>query len=196
MRRAARLSRTRTQVRAVIAGLALVVPLVGVAQAENAWIKGEIRLNLRTGPGNQFRIISGMSTGDPVTVVERGNGWTKVRKKDDGKMGWIPEGYLQPKPPPTVAVSMLESQVAELTAQLESTTGEASSLRSNNEELAGRDGDQRAEIEQLTMEVMELSAGARWPEWITGASILLVGMLVGAILHRNATRRPSSRIRI
>jgi hypothetical protein len=196
MKRGARLAWTSTRMWAVIGGITAIVFLAGVAQAENAWIKGEVRLNLRTGPGNQFRIISGMTTGDAVTVIERGSGWTKIRKQDDGQLGWIPEGYLQPKPPPTVAVAMLEDQVSELTSKLEATTSEAAALRTNNEELAGRDGDQRTEIEQLTLEVMELSAGARWPEWITGASILLVGMLVGAILHRNSTRRPSSRIRI
>jgi hypothetical protein len=41
-----------------------------------------------------------------------------------------------------------------------------------------------------------LRAGSRYQEWITGALILALGMLIGAFLHRNSTRRPSSRIRL
>ena len=37
------------------------------AQAETAWIRGEIRLNLRTGPGNNYRIVDSIGTGtDPA----------------------------------------------------------------------------------------------------------------------------------
>ena len=43
---------------------------------------------------------------------------------------------------------------------------------------------------------MELKAGARWPEWITGAAILASGMLVGSIVQTWASRRPRSRIRL
>jgi uncharacterized protein YraI len=182
--------------RCLIGAVAGAVLLGGAAHAENAWVRGDIRLNLRTGAGTQFRIVGAIATGDGVEILERGASWTKVRMKKDGKEGWIPEGYLQPRPPPTVAVSLLETQVGELTAQLEQSTTEAQGLRQSNEEISARDGEQRAEIDRLSLEVMEMSAGARWPEWITGASILLVGMLVGAMLHRNATRRPSSRIRI
>jgi hypothetical protein len=42
---------------------------------------------------------------------------------------------------------------------------------------------------------MELRAGARWPEWIAGASILAVGMLMGAILQSANGRRARPKIR-
>ena len=54
-------------------------------------MKEEIRLNIRSGPGVQFRIMGRMKTGDAVQVLERGDGWTKVRVPSLGE-GWIPEG--------------------------------------------------------------------------------------------------------
>lgn len=165
------------------------------ARAETGWVRDEVRLNLRTGPGTQYRIVGVLTTGDDVQILQRGENWTKVRLPD-GKDGWIPEGYLQAQPPAAVRVDQYQAQVAELQAKLEQTESEAARLREENQQVGGRDSEQRQEIERLTLENYELRAGARWPEWITGASILVVGMMVGALLHRNATRRPSTRIRI
>lgn len=181
-------------------GAALVaVPLVlfatASALAEPAWVRGGIRLNLRTEPGTQFRIIGGVSTGDAVDITERTEGWTQIRLAD-GKSGWIPEGYLLAKPPPTVRLGQLEDEVTSLRAQLESSNARGIELETTNETLASRDGGQRSEIDRLEVENAELRANRRWPEWITGASVLAAGMLLGAILHRNATRRPTSRIRL
>ncbi len=167
----------------------------GQAAAEAAWVRGGIRLNLRTEPGTQYRIIAGVSTGDAVTITGRVEGWTKVRLAD-GKEGWIPEGYLEAEPPPTVKLGQLTDEVTSLRAQLESSRARTTELEESNTTLAGRDDSQHSEINRLKVENTELRANKRWPEWITGASVLAVGMLLGAILHRNATRRPSSRIRL
>ena len=32
---------------------------------ESAWVRGEIRLNVRSGPGTEFRILGGVATGAP-----------------------------------------------------------------------------------------------------------------------------------
>ncbi len=83
----------------------------------------------------------------------------------------------------------LREEVAKLTS-------EGAELRINNEELAGSDAGQRSQIDRLTRENYELRAGARWPEWITGAGIVLVGMSLGALLSRSAGRRRQPRIRL
>ncbi len=136
-----------------------------------------------------------VKTGDAVEIVERGEGWTQIRVASLGT-GWIPVGYLQSEPPARVRLAQSEAQTSEFRDQLDLVSSEAERLKQENEKLAARDEEQRASIDRLGRENFELRAGARWPEWITGASILVVGMIVGALLHRNATRRPSSRIRI
>jgi SH3 domain protein len=174
-------------------GLLLGAP--GAARAESAWIKDELSLNLRTGPGVQFRIMGRVETGDAVQVLERGDGWTKVGVPSIGE-GWIPEGYLQPTPPAAVRLAQSESQTTEFREQLESLTKRAAELEQENEKLAGRDGEQRQKITTLTRENLELRAGARWPEWITGAAILGSGMLMGMIVRSLSGRRSRPRIRL
>lgn len=178
-----------------LALLVLCTPLLEAA-AEQAWVRGEIRLNLRSGPGTQFRILGGVATGDGLTILQRGDGWTQVRMAD-GIEGWIPEGYLKPEPPPTIRLEQLETEVATLRDRLETITRESNELKTTNASLSENDSVQREEIDRLILDNTKLRAGARYPELIAGASILAAGMILGAMLHRSSSnRRPSSRIRL
>jgi len=177
--------------------LVLLVAALGasVASAETAWVKDELRLNLRTGAGTRFRIMGPVKTGDRLEVLERGDGWTHVRVEGLGD-GWIPEGYLQPTPPAGVLLARNEAENADFRSRFESISTRADELEKQNQSLASADAEQKAEIESLTREVLELRAGARWPEWITGAGILAAGMLMGAILQSISGRRTRPRIRL
>ena len=188
--------------RQTLAGLAL-LGCLGVAaltaspaSAEQAWVRDEIRLNLRTGPSTQNRIVGVVKTGDEVAVLRRGDGWTQVRNVTDGKQGWIPEGYLNPVPPPGVRLAELETRAVELETELAKVSKRAKELGETNEILASQDGEQEAQIKTLTMENMELKAGARYPEWITGALIFASGMLLGAILRSSFAKRAPQRVRL
>ena len=169
--------------------------LAEIASADTGWVRGNIRLNLRSGAGTQFKILGAIETGDEMDVLARGESWTRVRTAE-GKSGWIPAGYLETEPPPTLRLAQLETETGSLRTQLGESRSEAAQLRESNVTLASTDSGQREQIESLKIENYELRAGSRYQEWITGALILAGGMLLGAILHRNSTRRPSSRIRL
>jgi SH3 domain protein len=176
--------------------LVFVFSLALTAAAANiGWVRGNIRLNLRSGAGTQFKILGGVETGDELAVLSTGESWTRV-KTAEGKIGWIPAGYLETEPPPTLRLSMLEADTATLRTELVKIRAEAARLRESNATLGATDSGQREEIESLKIDNYQLRAGTRYQEWITGALILTLGTLVGAVLHRNATRRPSSRIRL
>ena len=163
-----------------------------IASAEEAgWVRAEIRLNLRTGPGRQFRILDGVGTGDEVRILQRGDGWTQVRLMN-GKIGWIPGGYLQPEPPPTVRLGQLEQEAVKLRGELEALTAERDHLASTNDALSSNDDTQQSEIDRLSKENIRLRAAQRPTEWITGGAMILVGMLLGALLHRTSSRRSST----
>ncbi len=175
--------------------LSTLILCAGSAAAEAAWIKGSIRLNLRSGAGTQYKILQSVETGDAMTVLGRAESWTRVRTSE-GKEGWIPGGYLDTEPPPMLRLGMLETETATLRTELEDIRSEAARLRESNATMAASDSGQREQIESLNIENYELRAGSRYQEWITGALILALGMIIGAFLHRNSTRRPSSRIRL
>ncbi len=181
---------------ASLAAAALLTPLIlsDTARAERAWVKDEVRLNLRIGPDTKYRILGGLKTGDPVEILARGDGWTQVRF--GGREGWIPAGFLQPEPPAAIQLERHLNETEELRARFSTLSTEVEELRARNGELATAESAQSQEIDRLTRENLELRAGARWPHWIAGASIFLAGSLIGIIVHWSTSRRTTRRIRL
>lgn len=174
---------------AVLAAAALASP----ALAETAWIKDELRLNLRTGPGSQYRIIGDLTTGDSVEILQQDEEWTKIRA--NGEDGWIPAGYLQPEMPAGLQLARWQEELEALHMRVGDLEAENERLGTANAALAGQGDEQRDELEHLRRENLELRAGARWPEMAAGAGILAAGMILGASLQRRG-RRSGPRIRI
>jgi SH3 domain protein len=170
---------------------ALVLGLFGLgaepADAASAWVKGEVRLNVRTGPSNEYRILGELHTGDKVEVLENGQGWTRIRSGD--REGWVPEGYLQDEPPAAVLLADAQAKATQLAARVQTLETEAAKLGEENRSLGERESSQRGELETLTRENLELKAGAAWPERIVGAAILGAGMLIGVLIHVIVSRR-------
>jgi SH3 domain protein len=181
--------------RALLMPVLLLLALATPSRAERAWVKDELRLNLRAGPGVEYRILGVVKTGDQVEVVSRNDEWTQVRVDGKGTV-WIPAGYLQSEPPAQLLLEQNANEAKQLRERVASLSRDASALRSENEELAARDQSRSSELERLVRENLRLRAGARWPEWIAGACILGVGMILGALLSRNPKRRKASRIRL
>jgi SH3 domain protein len=181
--------------RELLAAAALAAGMLSapLARAETGWVDDQVRLNLRTGPGNQYRILGSVETGDSVEIISRGDGWIQVNA--EGKSGWVPDGFLNAEPPAKVKLARIESETAELRTRAKQLGDDTEKLRGENEQLATRESEQRAELERLTRDNMELRAGARWPEWIAGACILSVGMGLGALL-RGSARRQTPKIRL
>jgi uncharacterized protein YraI len=178
-------------------GFALAHLMLGTAPiaAETAWVKDELRINLRTGPGTEFRILGVMKSGDRVTIVERQEGWTQVQPVA-GDPGWIPVGYLLPTAPASVRLESAETRASTLQGQLDEITTEAGTLRSSNETLSTRDVDLSAAMEELKRENQAYQAAAEWGAYIAGAGILATGMIVGWLLKSSSSRSRSSRIRL
>ncbi|MFO0688393.1 MAG: TIGR04211 family SH3 domain-containing protein [Myxococcota bacterium] len=174
----------------------IVLGATGALAAEQGWVKGDLRLNVRTGGGNEYRIIGTVATGDSVKVLSRGTDWIQVQTAD-GKVGWIPAGYVEATPPAAARLATAEADVASLKSELEKLRSETTQLRESNGALTANDDGQKKELEALTLENLQLRAVSRYQEWLTGAALLGGGMLLGAWLHsRSGTRRGSSRIRL
>jgi SH3 domain protein len=176
--------------------MAVTALVASPAAAQESWVMDkEVNLTLRTGAGTQYRIIGSLTTGDVVTILARGDGWTQVRTPD-GKEGWISAGFLQTSPPARIELERLERDTEELRKQVSELSGKAADLRAANDEIETNDEAQRLAIDRLTRENYKLRAGARWPEWITGAGIVLTGMALGALLGRSSSRRRQPRVRL
>jgi hypothetical protein len=172
----ARRSRARDQhvrARRILATLILVLAPALAAAAD--YVRDEIRINMRTGAGNQFRIVKVLTSGDAVTRISESDGWINV-KTPAGEEGWVPVGYLTAEAPASVTLPRVEARLAQAQAQIEtlqqklSTQAEAvaelDTLRSRNLELEN--------------ENIALGGSDRWKTLGMGALIVLVGLGIGA----------------
>jgi SH3 domain protein len=166
----------------------------GPARAEESWARGA-PLDLRSGGTLGHRVIGAVAPGERLEVLTRSNGWARVRTPT-GKEGWVLEAHVDAQAPPLERVGVLEAEAARLRAQLAGLETEREQLRTAAGELEGRDAERTGELDRLLRENAQLSAGVRWIEWLTGAGLLAVGMLAGALLRGFLGGRRATRIRL
>jgi hypothetical protein len=164
------------------------------ARSEESWATGA-PLELRSGGTLGHRVLGNVPPGERLEVLQRSNGWARVRT-GAGKEGWVIEAHLNGTAPPLERVGQLEAEAARLRADLAGIEAERERLRATAGELEGRDAERTGELDRLLRENARLSAGERWTEWLTGAGILAAGMVLGALLRGFLAGRRASRIRL
>ena len=163
------------------ASLALWLCAASAARAD--YIGGEVKVNLRAGPGVEFRILKILSAGMPAQKLAGEGEWTQVRVAD--LEGWIPSGNLSSEEPASLALPRVreklgaaDARVAELEAKLKEQAGQL-------EELANL----RERNRVLEDDASHAAATARWKTLAAGSGITLVGILIGLLAPRGSGQR-------
>ncbi|WP_252179425.1 TIGR04211 family SH3 domain-containing protein [Endozoicomonas sp. 4G] len=105
-------------------------------QPETRYVTDVVYVPLRTGPGNQYRILHrGLKTGLSMKVLEAdaGEGFSKV-KTADGLEGYIPSQYLVAEQPARERLPKVLGEVSQLTKE---NTALKSELSAAENELSG-----------------------------------------------------------
>ena len=187
-KRLARMSSTHLRLGiALLASLLLGTPLAAGA----AYVRDEIRINLRTGPGTQYRILRGLKSGDELGILGSDSDWENVRTAE-GQEGWIPEGYTTPRRPASVKLPESDAKLAKARSEIERLKAQISTQSVEVEELA----DLRGRVEDLTTSNVELAGSSRWKMLATGGAIVLVGMLIGVLVPRGGGSQRTRRIKL
>jgi SH3 domain protein len=131
-------------IRQVLAALCLFGVLVSGASAQQTrWVTDEWRINLRSGAGNEYRIIEVLPTGTTMQLLESGDAWSRVRI-GSGAEGWVPSQYLMSEPPAAQRLQTVQQEltgarerIAALEAELQQVTAERDSARQQVASLGG-----------------------------------------------------------
>ncbi len=163
----------------------LVAALCVAAPAARAdWVDGKLRVFVRSGAGLDYRILRALESGDSVTRIGSEGEWARIRASD-GLEGYVETAYLSKELPAALALPQAREKLAaaeKRIAELEQT------LAAQSQGLAELEG-ARARALELETENARLQGGARWRELLTGAAIVLLGVLIGALLPRGGTAR-------
>lgn len=103
--------------------------------AESKYISDTMKVTMRTGPGNDRKIISLLRIGKKVEVLKAGDEWTLVRL-DNGKEGWVINRFLTNKIPSDIELKVLKSKHEALMAKAARIQEENSLMKTENKKLS------------------------------------------------------------
>ena len=106
----------------IIIGIIIGVCLIGqFVWAETAYVIDFTKVNFRSGPGTQYRVIATLGSGHPLEILETQGNWTHASFKENGgnsKEGWILSRYLMTRQPWEMKAQSLISENAILKEKL------------------------------------------------------------------------------
>lgn len=84
---------------------------------ETQYVTDELRITVRTDPGNQYKIIKTLRSGEKLEVLERTNtGYARVRTSDETE-GWIRSQYLTKQPIARQQLTRVEKRLDKIQKQ-------------------------------------------------------------------------------
>ncbi len=119
--------------------------------ADTRYVSDKLVITMRTGAGNEYKIIKTLETGAPVEVLEETGKHYKVRTKD-GKEGWVLKQYVVADIPKTIIISGLRAEIEKLKGSREKLKREGDALR---KELKSEKGLLKDDIKELEKTLKE-----------------------------------------
>jgi SH3 domain protein len=159
-------------------GLLLALALAPPA-ARADYVRDEVYVHLRAGPGLQYKILKMLKSGDSVTRLSETDEWIQAQT-GEGDVGWMPTGYLSAEPPPSVAMPQVQAQLAQAQARIDELEKKIAAQGQAMDELQAL----RERSSALESDNARLSVAATWKNMATGVGILLLGALIGLVIPR------------
>ena len=76
------------------------------AYAETMYVSDKMKITFRTGPGNDRKITSLLTSGQPVEAIDSSGDWVQVQLPD-GREGWVLKQYLSAAVPCRIEIESL-----------------------------------------------------------------------------------------
>ena len=183
---------------------------LGLPDTHIRYVIDQVVITVRAQPSDDAEVIRRLATGEEMQLTGQESEPFVQARFADGLEGWVDSNYLTATPITSVQLeqALAESQ-AELNQAEESLVSLSDDYRLLNEELkqlrssAGQPSDleeklerTKTELTQAKVEVAdlvrtnkELTESTDWTWFLTGAGVLLAGVILGFAIPR---RRPSS----
>jgi len=114
----------------ILLGFVLLVLVNGLAAAETRYVSDRLEIQMRTGKGNQYRILRMLPSGTPLEVLEtdQENGYSRVRTPS-GVEGWVLSRYLMKGRAARDRLADAEKKLAQLELENRKLKAELADLR-------------------------------------------------------------------
>ena len=118
---------------------------VRVTHADRRYVSDMLIITLRTGKGQEYKVIKSLKTDTPVEVLEESEGYLRVRT-DEGEEGWAAKQYISSEVPKSVIIEGLKKETSKLNARIEELEKDQASLLGQFEVATQRHA---AKVEEL-----------------------------------------------
>jgi SH3 domain protein len=123
------------------------------AVAETRYVSDVLQIQLRSGPGTQYRILKTLQTGTALQVEDTvgENGYVQVTF--DGKTGWVAKQYLMGQPSARIQLSKLQKELETFKANASPTENKLMALEEENQQLKLELTDSQASLTSVRQEL-------------------------------------------
>ncbi|MDE1190175.1 MAG: TIGR04211 family SH3 domain-containing protein [Pantoea sp.] len=175
---------------------------------EKRYISDELSTWVRSGPGDQFRLVGKLNAGEEVQLLQTNNDTQYGQIKDSqGRTTWIPLSQLSADPSLRTRVPQLEQQVKDLTDKLQNidnswnqrTSDMQNKVASSDSTINGlKDENQKLKNELIVAQKKVSAANVQLDDkqrtiimqwFMYGGGVLGVGLLLGLLLPHMVPRR-------
>lgn len=153
------------RLKAALLAILMAIILTPAASAETKYIDDTLFAPLRSGEGNNFRIVhKGLKSGTAVEVIatDKTSGYSKV-KTAGGTVGFLPTRFLSEQPIARDQLTKLLNETSKIRTDFEKIRSENLTLRERAEAMDGERGKlskQNASLEKELGELKRISEGA------------------------------------
>ena len=125
------------------------------------YVTDSLKLDARSGPGLDNRIVRMVESGTPIEVLDEREGWSQVRLPG-GEEAWILSRFLMDDPAARDRLSRSEAALADARRQAEEAAAQMQAVVAENERLREAGSELEREVESLAGELSDLqrTAGA------------------------------------
>lgn len=139
-----------------LASTTLALGAVTLSAQEQRWVADTLSVPLRSGKGNQYRIINkGLESGTRVTLLSADTEWAEIRT-EGGQTGFMPVQYLLKTPTAGVRLADTETKLARVEAEHQALKAQLKEAAANGDELDLELVEARTRIAELQAELAEI----------------------------------------
>ncbi|MFW6147939.1 MAG: TIGR04211 family SH3 domain-containing protein [Thermodesulfobacteriota bacterium] len=161
------------------------------AEAETAYVTDFFEITLRTGPNTENKVLSVISTGEPVEILETREGWSYIRLVDEEnkKEGWVLNRFLVDRLPWKTQFQSVQEENNRLREQTASYQNKLEEALRREKNTSSQVTAMQANMQQVVDENQRLKSSQRHTWFGIGALVLLCGWLIGFVIGRRQRSR-------
>ncbi|MTD27768.1 TIGR04211 family SH3 domain-containing protein [Erwinia sorbitola] len=178
---------------------------------EKRFISDELSTWVRSGPGNDYRLVGTLNAGEEVTLLQSNESSHYGQIRDSqGRTTWIPLAQLSQQPSLRTRVPELEEQVKQLTAKLANIDGSwnertanmqkkvagsddaINSLKEENQQLKNQLVVAKKKVDAANVQLDDKQRTIIMQWFMYGGGVAGVGLVLGLLLPHMIPRRKKS----